>query len=185
MSTDPVTQLYGGTTTHEDSDGASTRDYLAAPAAEEPSSMAANPSVLSSEVLDFPGSNITVSQILGAYIRKAQAGPGDLVQVTTEEHGELNIFRAVVEFDIPGCLRLVRDETVTDDNFLAPLSSFEDEVAIAQLAGMHGADSTRRILYAAARGLGGLYLITGAVPDAGSERDLRMREIYAATAHLA
>lgn len=103
-------------------------------------------------------------------IRKAQAGLGDSVQVTTEEHGELNIFRAVVEFDIPGCLRLVRDETVTDDNFLAPLSSFEDEVAIAQLAGMHGADGTRRILYAAARGLGGLYLITDAVPDAGNLR---------------
>ena len=128
--------------------------------------------------------NITVAQVLNACVRKAEADDGDCVQVSIAEHGELNIFRAVVEFDTPGCLRLVRNELVTDDNFLVPLSYVQDEKSISELVGLHGADNTRRILYASARGSGGLYLITGAVPDDESEHDHRMQEIYAATAHL-
>lgn len=135
-------------------------------------------------MLDFPGSNITVAQVLNACVRKAEADDGDCVQVSIAEHGELNIFRAVVEFDTPGCLRLVRKELVTDDNFLVPFSYVQDEKSISELVGLHGADNTRRILYASARGSGGLYLITGAVPDDESEHDQRMQEIYAATAHL-
>lgn len=122
--------------------------------------------------------------MLNACVRKAEADDGDCVQVSIAEHGELNIFRAVVEFDTPGCLRLVRNELVTDDNFLVPLSYVQDEKSISELVGLHGADNTRRILYASARGSGGLYLITGAVPDDESEHDHRMQEIYAATAHL-
>ena len=83
--------------------------------------MAVCPNVLPNEVLDFPGSNITVAQVLNACVRKAEADDGDCVQVSIAEHGELNIFWAVVEFDTPGCLRLVRNELVTDDNSWFPL----------------------------------------------------------------
>jgi len=106
------------------------------------------------------------------------------VQVTTEEYGRLNIFRALVEFDTPGHLHLTRSGCGVDDNFLAPLSSFQDDATIAGLAGLHGADNTRHILYAAARGFGGLYLITGEVLEDDSEHEHRMQDIYAATAHL-
>lgn len=146
--------------------------------------MAVCPNVLPNEVLDFPSSNITVAQVLNACVRKTEADEGYCVQVSIAEHGELNIFRAAVQFDTPGYLRLVRQEMVTDDNFLVPFSYVQDEKSISELVGLHGADNTRRILYASARGLGGLYLITGAVPDDESEHDQRMQEIYAATAHL-
>ena len=106
------------------------------------------------------------------------------MQVTTEEYGRLNIFRALVEFDTPGHLRLTRSGCGVDDNFLAPLSSFQDDTTIAGLAGLHGADDTRRVLYAAARGFGGLYLITGEALEDDSEHERRMQDIYAATAHL-
>ena len=146
--------------------------------------MAVCPNVLPNEVLDFPGSNITVAQVLNACVRKAEADDGYCVQVSIAEHGELNIFRAAVQFDTPGCLRLVRKEMVTDDNFLVPFSYVQDEKSISELVGLHGADNTRRILYASARGSGGLFLVTGSVPDDESEHDQRMQEIYAATAHL-
>lgn len=147
--------------------------------------MSSDYSILQREVLDFPESVTTVSQVLSTYVREVEAGSGeDFVQVTAEEYGRLNIFRALVEFDTPGHLRLTRSGCGVDDNFLAPLSSFQDDATIAGLAGLHGADNTRRILYAAARGFGGLYLITGEVPADESEHDRRMQDIYAATAHL-
>lgn len=147
--------------------------------------MSSDYSVLDYEILDYPESGITVSQVLDIYIREVEAGTGeDFAQVTTEKYGRLHIFRALVEFDTPGHLRLTRSGCGVDDNFLAPLSSFQDDTTIAALAGLHGADNTRRILYAAARGFGGLYLITGEVPADESEHDRRMQDIYAATAHL-
>lgn len=147
--------------------------------------MSSDYSILECEILDYPESAITVSRVLDIYIREVEAGSGeDFVQVTTEEYGRLNIFRALVEFDTPGHLRLTRNARGVDDNFLAPLSSFQDDTTISALAGLHGADNTRRILYAAARGLGGLYLITGKVPADESEHDHRMQDTYAATAHL-
>lgn len=147
--------------------------------------MSSDYSVLEYEVLDYPESATTVFQVLSTYVQEVEAGTGeDFVQVTTEEYGRLNIFRALVEFDTPGHLRLLRNGCGVGDNFLAPLSSFQDDTTIAGLAGLHGADNTRRILYAAARGFGGLYLITGEVPADESEHDHRMQDIYAATAHL-
>lgn len=147
--------------------------------------MSSDYSILQREVLDFPESVTTVSQVLNTYVREVEAGSGeDFVQVTAEEYGRLNIFRALVEFDTPGHLRLLRTGCGVDDNFLAPLSSFQDAATIAGLAGLHGADNTRRILYAAARGFGGLYLITGEVLEDDSEHDHRMQDTYAATAHL-
>lgn len=147
--------------------------------------MSSDYSILQREVLDFPESVTTVSQVLSTYVREVEAGSGeDFVQVTAEEYGRLNIFRALVEFDTPGYLRLLRTGCGVDDNFLAPLSSFQDAATIAGLAGLHGADNTRRILYAAARGFGGLYLITGEVLEDESEHDHRMQDTYAATAHL-
>lgn len=147
--------------------------------------MSTDHSVLEHEILDYPESAITVFQVLSTYVREVEAGSGeDFVQVTAEEYGRLNIFRALVEFDTPGHLRLTRSGCGVDDNFLAPLSSFQDAATIAGLAGLHGADNTRRILYAAARGFGGLYLITGEVLEDDSEREHRMQDIYAATAHL-
>lgn len=147
--------------------------------------MSSDYSILQREVLDFPESVTTVSQVLSTYVREVEAGSGeDFVQVTTEEYGRLNIFRALVEFDTPGHLRLTRNARGVDDNFLAPLSYFQDDTTISALAGLHGADNTRRVLYAAARGLGGLYLITGKVPADESEHDHRMQDTYAATAHL-
>lgn len=147
--------------------------------------MSSDYSILECEILDYPESAITVSRVLDIYIREVEAGSGeDFVQVTTEEYGRLNIFRALVEFDTPGHLRLTRNARGVDDNFLAPLSYFQDDTTISALAGLHGADNTRRILYAAARGFGGLYLITGEVPADESEHDRRMQDIYAATAHL-
>lgn len=147
--------------------------------------MSSDYSVLEYEVLDYPESATTVFQVLSTYVQEVEAGAGeDFVQVTTEEYGRLNIFRALVEFDTPGHLRLLRNGCGVGDNFLAPLSSFQDDTTIAGLAGLHGADNTRRILYAAARGFGGLYLITGEVPADESEHDHRMQDIYAATAHL-
>lgn len=147
--------------------------------------MSSDYSILQREVLDFPESVTTVSQVLSTYVREVEAGSGeDFVQVTAEEYGRLNIFRALVEFDTPGHLRLLRTGCGVDDNFLAPLSSFQDAATIAGLAGLHGADNTRRILYAAARGFGGLYLITGEVLEDESEHDHRMQDTYAATAHL-
>ncbi len=147
--------------------------------------MSSDYSVLDYEVLDYPESATTVFQVLSTYVQEVEAGAGeDFVQVTTEEYGRLHIFRALVEFDTPGHLRLLRTGCGVDDNFLAPLSYFQDDTTIAALAGLHGADNTRRILYAAARGFGGLYLITGEVPADESEHDRRMQDIYAATAHL-
>lgn len=147
--------------------------------------MSSDYSILQREVLDFPESVTTVSQVLSTYVREVEAGSGeDFVQVTAEEYGRLNIFRALVEFDTPGHLRLLRTGCGVDDNFLAPLSSFQDAATIAGLAGLHGADNTRRILYAAARGFGGIYLITGEVLEDESEHDHRMQDTYAATAHL-
>ena len=147
--------------------------------------MSSDFSVLEYEGLDYPDSATTVFQVLSTYVQEVEAGAGeDFVQVTTEEYGRLNIFRALVEFDTPGHLRLLRNGCGVGDNFLAPLSSFQDDTTIAGLAGLHGADNTRRILYAAARGFGGLYLITGEVPADESEHDHRMQDIYAATAHL-
>lgn len=147
--------------------------------------MSSDYSVLDYEVLDYPESATTVFQVLNTYVREVEAGAGeDFAQVTTEEYGRLHIFRALVEFDTPGHLRLLRNGCGVGDNFLAPLSSFQDDTTIAGLAGLHGADNTRRILYAAARGFGGLYLITGKVPADESEHDRRMQDIYAATAHL-
>lgn len=147
--------------------------------------MSSDYSILQREVLDFPESVTTVFQVLNTYVREVEAGSGeDFVQVTAEEYGRLNIFRALVEFDTPGHLRLIRNACGVDDNFLAPLSSFQDAATIAGLAGLHGADNTRRILYAAARGFGGLYLITGEVLEDESEHDHRMQDTYAATAHL-
>lgn len=147
--------------------------------------MSSDYSILQREVLDFPESVTTVSQVLSTYVREVEAGSGeDFVQVTAEEYGRLNIFRALVEFDTPGHLRLLRTGCGVDDNFLAPLSSFQDAATIAGLAGLHGADNTCRILYAAARGFGGLYLITGEVLEDESEHDHRMQDTYAATAHL-
>ncbi|WP_315243471.1 hypothetical protein [Rothia aeria] len=147
--------------------------------------MSSDYSILQREVLDFPESVTTVSQVLSTYVREVEAGSGeDFVQVTAEEYGRLNIFRALVEFDTPGHLRLLRTGCGVDDNFLAPLSSFQDAATIAGLASLHGADNTRRILYAAARGFGGLYLITGEVLEDESEHDHRMQDTYAATAHL-
>ncbi len=147
--------------------------------------MSSDHSILEREILDCPESAITVSQVLSTYVQKSEAGCGkDFVQVTTEEYGRLHIFRALVEFDTPGHLRLTRNARGVDDNFLAPLSYFQDDTTISALAGLHGADNTRRVLYAAARGLGGLYLITGEVPADESEHDHRMQDIYAATAHL-
>lgn len=147
--------------------------------------MSTDHSVLEHEILDYPESAITVFQVLNTYVREVEAGTGeDFVQVTTEEYGRLNIFRALVEFDTPGHLRLLRNACGVDDNFLAPLSSFQDDATISALAGLHGADNTRRILYAAARGFGGLYLITGEVLEDDSEHEHRMQDIYAATAHL-
>lgn len=147
--------------------------------------MSSDHSILDYKILDYPESTITVFQVLNAYVRKSEAGTDeDFVQVTTEEHGRLNIFRALVEFDTPGHLRLLRTGCGVDDNFLAPLSYFQDDTTISALAGLHGADNTRRVLYAAARGFGGLYLITGEVPANESEHDRRMQDIYAATAHL-
>ena len=147
--------------------------------------MSSDHSILQREILDFPEAAITVFQVLNAYVQDSETGSGeDFMQVTTEEYGRLNIFRALVEFDTPGHLRLTRSGCGVDDNFLAPLSSFQDDATIAGLAGLHGADNTRRILYAAARGFGGLYLITGEVPADESEHDRRMQDIYAATAHL-
>lgn len=147
--------------------------------------MSSDYSILQREVLDFPESVTTVSQVLSTYVREVEAGSGeDFVQVTAEEYGRLNIFRALVEFDTPGHLRLLRTGCGVDDNFLAPLSSFQDAATIAGLTGLHGADNTRRILYAAARGFGGLYLITGEVLEDESEHDHRMQDTYAATAHL-
>lgn len=147
--------------------------------------MSSDYSVLDYEVLDYPESATTVFQVLSTYVQEVEAGAGeDFVQVTTEEYGRLHIFRALVEFDTPGHLRLTRNARGVDDNFLAPLSYFQDDTTIAALAGLHGADNTRRILYAAARGFGGLYLITGEVPADESEHDRRMQDIYAATAHL-
>lgn len=144
--------------------------------------MSSNHSILQCAVSE---SVTTVFQVLSTYVREVEAGSGeDFVQVTTEEYGRLNIFRALVEFDTPGHLRLTRSGCEVDDNFLAPLSSFQDDTTIAGLAGLHGADDTRRVLYAAARGFGGLYLITGEVPADESEHDHRMQDIYAATAHL-
>ena len=147
--------------------------------------MSSDYSILQREVLDFPESVTTVFQVLSTYVREVEAGSGeDFVQVTAEEYGRLNIFRALVEFDTPGHLRLIRNACGVDDNFLAPLSSFQDDATISALAGLHGADNTRRILYAAARGFGGLYLITGEVLEDDSEHEHRMQDIYAATAHL-
>lgn len=147
--------------------------------------MSSDYSILQREVLDFPESVTTVSQVLSTYVREVEAGSGeDFVQVTAEEYGRLNIFRALVEFDTPGHLRLTRSGCGVDDNFLVLLSSFQDAATIAGLAGLHGADNTRRILYAAARGFGGLYLITGEVLEDDSEHEHRMQDIYAATAHL-
>ena len=147
--------------------------------------MSSDYSILEREILNDPESVITVSQVLNTYVQEVEAGSGeDFVQVTTEEYGRLHIFRALVEFDTPGHLRLLRTGCGVDDNFLAPLSYFQDDTTIAALAGLHGADNTRRILYAAARGFGGLYLITGEVPADESEHDRRMQDIYAATAHL-
>lgn len=147
--------------------------------------MSTDHSVLEREVLDYPESAITVFQVLNTYVREVEAGSGeDFVQVTAEEYGRLNIFRALVEFDTPGHLRLTRSGCGVDDNFLVPLSSFQDAATIAGLAGLHGADNTRRVLYAAARGFGGLYLITGEVLEDDSERERRMQDIYEATAPL-
>lgn len=147
--------------------------------------MSSDHSVLDYEILDYPESAITVSQVLDIYVREVEAGAGeDFAQVTTEEYGRLHIFRALVEFDTPGHLRLLRTGCGVGDNFLAPLSSFQDDTTISALTGLHGADNTRRILYAAARGFGGLYLITGEVPANESEHDRRMQDIYATTAHL-
>lgn len=147
--------------------------------------MSSDYSILQREVLDFPESVTTVSQVLSTYVREVEAGSGeDFVQVTAEEYGRLNIFRALVEFDTPGHLRLTRSGCGVDDNFLAPLSSFQDDATISALAGLHGADNTRRVLYAAARGFGGLYLITGEVLEDDSERERRMQDIYEATAPL-
>lgn len=147
--------------------------------------MSSDHSVLDYEILDYPESAITVSQVLDIYVREVEAGAGeDFAQVTTEKYGRLHIFRTLVEFDTPGHLRLLRTGCGVDDNFLAPLSSFQDGTTISALAGLHGADNTRRILYAAARGFGGLYLITGEVPADESEHDRRMQDIYATTAHL-
>lgn len=147
--------------------------------------MSSNHDILQCAVFDFSESVCTVSQVLDDCIEESQAGSGEeFAQVTTEEYGRLNIFRALVEFDTPGHLRLTRNGCGVDDNFLAPLSSFQDDATISALAGLHGADNTRRILYAAARGFGGLYLITGEVPADESEHDHRMQDIYAATAHL-
>lgn len=147
--------------------------------------MSTDYSVLEHEILDYPESAITVFQVLNAYVREVEAGSGeDFVQVTTEEYGRLTIFRALIEFDTPGHLRLTRSGCGVDDNFLVPLSSFQDDTTIAGLAGLHGADDTRRVLYAAARGFGGLYLITGEVLEDDSEYEHRMQDIYAATAHL-
>ena len=147
--------------------------------------MSSDHGVLDYEILDYPESAITVSQVLDIYVREVEAGAGeDFAQVTTEEYGRLHIFRAVVEFDTPGHLRLLRTRCGVGDNFLAPLSYFQDDTTISALVGLHGADNTRRILYAAARGFGGLYLITGEVPADESEHDRRMQDIYAATAHL-
>lgn len=147
--------------------------------------MSTDYSVLEHEILDYPESAITVFQVLNTYVREVEAGSGeDFVQVTTEEYGRLRIFRALVEFDTPGHLRLIRNACGVDDNFLAPLSSFQDDATISALTGLHGADDTRRILYAAARGFGGLYLITGEVLEDDSEHERRMQDIYAATAHL-
>lgn len=147
--------------------------------------MSSDHSVLDYEILDYPESAITVSQVLDIYVREVEAGTGeDFAQVTTEEYGRLHIFRALVEFDTPGHLRLLRTGCGVGDNFLAPLSSFQDDTTISALTGLHGADNTRRILYAAARGFGGLYLITGEVPANESEHDRRMQDIYATTAHL-
>lgn len=148
--------------------------------------MSSDYSILEREILNDPESVITVSQVLNTYVQESEAGCGEgFVQVTTEEYGQVRIFRALVEFDTPGHLRLTRNACGVDDNFLAPLSSFQDDMTISTLAGLHGADNTRRVLYAAARGLGGLYLITGEVPADESEHDQRMQGIYAATAHLA
>lgn len=147
--------------------------------------MSSDYSILQREVLDFPESVTTVSQVLNTYVQEVEAGSGeDFVQVTTEEYGRLRIFRALVEFDTPGHLRLTRSGCGVDDNFLAPLSSFQDDATISALAGLHGADNTRRVLYAAARGFGGLYLITGEVLEDDSERERRMQDIYEATAPL-
>ena len=147
--------------------------------------MSSDYSVLDYEVLDYPESAITVFQVLSTYVQEVEAGAGeDFVQVTTEEYGRLHIFRALVEFDTPGHLRLLRNGCGVGDNFLAPLSYFQNDTSISALAGLHGADNTRRILYAAARGFGGLYLITGEVPADESEYDHRMQDTYAATAHL-
>lgn len=147
--------------------------------------MSSDHSVLEHEILDYPESGITVSQVLDIYIREVEAGSGeDFVQVITEEYGRLHIFRALVEFDTPGHLRLLRNGCGVDDNFLAPLSYFQDDTSISALTGLHGADNTRRVLYAAARGFGGLYLITGEVLEDDSEHEHRMQDIYAATAHL-
>lgn len=147
--------------------------------------MSSDHSILQREILDFPEAGITVSQVLDIYIHEVQAGAGEeFAQITTEEYGRLTIFRALVEFDTPGHLRLIRNVCALDDNFLAPLSSFQDDTTISALAGLHGADNTRRILHAAARGFGGLYLITGEVLEDDSEHEHRMQDIYAATAHL-
>lgn len=147
--------------------------------------MSSDHGILQCAVFDFSESVCTVFQVLNTYVREVEAGSGeDCVQVTTEKYGRLRIFRPLVEFDTPGHLRLTRSGCGVDDNFLAPLSSFQDDATISALAGLHGADNTRRILYAAARGFGGLYLITGEVLEDDSEREHRMQDIYAATAHL-
>lgn len=94
--------------------------------------MSSDYSILQCAVFDFSESVCTVSQVLNTYVREVEAGSGeDFVQVTTEEYGRLNIFRALVEFDTSGHLRLTRSGCGVDDNFLAPLSSFQDDTTIA------------------------------------------------------
>ena len=72
--------------------------------------MAVCPNVLPNEVLDFPGSNITVAQVLNACIRKAEADEGYCVQVTVAEHGELNISGRRFSSILPVACAVVRQE---------------------------------------------------------------------------
>ena len=83
--------------------------------------MSSDYSILQCAVFDFSESVCTVSQVLNTYVREVEAGTGeDFVQVTTEEYGRLNIFRALVEFDTPargfGGLYLITGEVLEDDS---------------------------------------------------------------------